>query len=123
MTPPADAAARAQELAARVIEANGPLDRSDEGLLARGVLALMAELERVTRERDQWHGMYEVRVERSDKSLAAARERETQLREALTAIDRYSCYGTPWHAYMDVKRIARAALAGPPAPAAEGRPS
>lgn len=30
--------------------------------------------------------------------------------EALSAIDRYSCYGTPWNAYVDVKRIARQAL-------------
>lgn len=33
-----------------------------------------------------------------------------RFRATLDEISDYSCYGTPWDAYVDVKRIARAAL-------------
>lgn len=45
-----------------------------------------------------------------DRLRAELAKMET-LREALREIDSYSCYGTAWNAYVDIKRIAHEALA------------
>jgi hypothetical protein len=74
-------------------------------------LAALASLEA---ERDAWKNEANARRERKTlcEQLEATVARQG---EALREIDNYARYGTPWNAYVDVKRIAKAALAYPPA--------
>src|SRR3954452_11158521 len=57
---------------------------------------------------DEWRQAWSVTCRR----MLAAQQEADRLRSALREIDRYSCYGAPWDAYVAVKRIAREVING-----------